>query len=251
MKKVIKKFIKRIPFVKNQMKILQLKGPDLKQFLRQIIQNSSPTIIDVGANEGQTIDFMLDFFDNPRIYSFEPTLSLFNELQLKYQHLQNVQIFNFALGETNGEIEFEMSDYSPTNSVLKPDIKLYRKYENQLKLSEIFLNISKQTKVKIQTFNSWYRQNIKNEFIDIFKSDTQGFEYNVLKGAEGVFKNIGCVIVELQFMSFYQNSVPFFKICELLYENNFILYTFVNISRYDKTNQIIQLDAIFVNNKFV
>jgi len=69
MKKVIKKFIKRIPFVKNQMKILQLKGPDLKQFLRQIIQNSSPTIIDVGANEGQTIDFMLDFFDNPRIYS--------------------------------------------------------------------------------------------------------------------------------------------------------------------------------------
>ena len=247
----VKKFLKKIPFVKNQ--IRKFKGPTLKEYLELMpsVSNKNPIIIDVGANQGQTIDFMLSLFSAPQIYSFEPTISLFKELMLKYKDLENVHIFDLALSESNGCIEFQTSGFSPTNSILHPDLDLYRKYDDQLKLCETFKNTSKSINVATQTFNSWYHENINGIFIDVFKSDTQGFDYNVLKGAKDALKNIGCIIVELQFMNFYQNSVPYYKICELLYDHEFILYAFTNMNRYKRTHQILESDAIFVNKKHI
>ena len=54
-----------------------------KKFYRKIL-SKCPTIIDVGANKGQSIDFFKKIFPNIKIYAFEPSfLSKF--LKIKYK----------------------------------------------------------------------------------------------------------------------------------------------------------------------
>ena len=44
----------------------------LSKILKGITEFKNPIIFDVGVNEGESIDFFLNLFENPTIYSFEP-----------------------------------------------------------------------------------------------------------------------------------------------------------------------------------
>ena len=55
-------------------------------------------IFDVGANEGETIDFFLSLFKNPTIYSFEPEMKSYKKLLKKYEKNKAINLFNFAFG---------------------------------------------------------------------------------------------------------------------------------------------------------
>ncbi|MCK4763613.1 MAG: FkbM family methyltransferase [Candidatus Aminicenantes bacterium] len=202
--------------------------------------------LDVGANRGQTIDVIIDIFPNSKIFSFEPTPGLSNELKKKYYDKKNLFIYDCAIGDFSGRIKFYTSEFSPTNSSLKPEIDLYKNFNSPRvhdfeKLIEI--------EVPIITLNEWFKnENLINE-IDVLKIDTQGTEYNVLKGALDILSTkIKIVVFEGQFLSFYKDSVPFYKTIELLYENNFYL---LDIFGYNYNNiQMIECDFVFINSNF-
>lgn len=249
MNNLLIKIIKRVPFIKNRIK--SIKGVNINEMIINRIDSKKPVIVDVGANTGQTIDNYLELFDNPMIYSFEPTSHLFRELENKYKANSKVNLINFALSDSNGEAEFFESDYSPTNSLLKPNVELYQKIEEEKvvpsfpTLSKTFKETLKSVIVKTVRFDDWYMNNIKDEKISIFKSDTQGFDFEVLNGAKQSLHNIKFIIVECQFQEFYKASKPFFKIFEFLYNNGFYLYNFV---KNNNKTQIFECGAIFVNS---
>ena len=56
----------------------------LSKILRGITEFKNPIIFDVGGNEGEFIDFFLNLFENPTIYSFEPEMSSYQKLVKKY-----------------------------------------------------------------------------------------------------------------------------------------------------------------------
>ena len=53
-------------------------------FFKKNLIKKHLNIIDIGAHEGETIDFFLKNFKINKIYSFEPNLTLFEELKKKY-----------------------------------------------------------------------------------------------------------------------------------------------------------------------
>jgi len=205
--------------------------------------------LDVGANTGQTIDVIINLFPNSKIFSFEPTPGLSNELKKKYYDMKNIFIYDYVIGDYSGITKFYTSEYSPTNSSLKPEIDLYKEFNSPRvhdfeKLNEI--------EAPSITLNEWYKnENLVNE-IDVLKIDTQGSEYNVLKGARDLLSTkIKIVIFEGQFLSFYKDSVPFYKTIELLYENNFYFLDIFGY-HYNKNNniQMLECDFVFINSNF-
>ena len=59
--------------------------PKLKNFYKENLNSKEISIIDVGANKGQSIDFFLKIYPNAEINSFEPNKKLFIYLQNKYR----------------------------------------------------------------------------------------------------------------------------------------------------------------------
>lgn len=187
-------------------------------------------------------------FYQPKIYGFEPTKEVFEYLIIKYKNNENIKISEIALSEKNGIIDFWSSKYTPANSVLKPDISIYKKHlEPDNKHILNFQNTLNHRLVKTQKFDTWREENIPNEKIDLFKTDTQGYDHQVLEGAKVSLKDIKLVLVELQFNQFYESSSPFFEVIKFLYNNNFYLY---NIFKKN-TFKIYECDALFCNKNLL
>jgi len=240
-----KDIIKAIPFIGGKIKRLK---PSQRDILLEIFNSQDVLlIIDVGANIGQTISSYRSFLPNSDIYSFEPTPHIFRKLENKYNNFKGIYLFEFALGDENTIKKFNISEYSPTNSILKANYKLYQKFNDNLYNT---LRKSKEIDVKMMKFDDWYENNIKNKFIDIFKIDTQGYEYNVISGAINSLKNkTKLLLFEIQFLPFYEKQIPFYKIFELLYENGFYIYSLLPSSK--KGNyQLLESEVIFLNRRF-
>ena len=62
-----------------------------------------PTLIDVGANVGQTAQMLVQRFPDATIYSFEPVPAAFAELQQNTSRFAGVDCVNVALGDALGE----------------------------------------------------------------------------------------------------------------------------------------------------
>lgn len=216
--------------------------------LKRIINGERELIfIDVGANTGQTIDLVRKDFKNAKIYSFEPTPELVKELEVKYKNDTGVIISDKALADFEGEAKFYVSPYSPTNSMLVPDIDLYMEIHSDRADD---LKKLKEITVPVTTLNNWYNKNNFKELIDVLKIDTQGTELQVLKGAEELLKDkIKIIILEVQFVNFYKGSPPYYKIFEFLYDHEYNLLDFFNNMRLNNL-EIIESDLVFLKREF-
>lgn len=241
----IKRTIKKVRLVRE---FVNTYNPTINYLLDNILDSkNSKIVLDIGANEGQTIDWALGYFDKPLIYSFEPTPDLFEILKRKYSNAKNVKIFDIALSNFKGKAKFYMSEYSPTNSLLKANNNLYDKFNKQLSK---MLSISDEIGVTVDTLENWANNNLYDKTVDLLKSDTQGNEFNVIKGGGDFIRSkVKIIIFEVQYLDFYKESIPFYKTFELLYQNGFYLFNFFGGNRVNKI-QLIENNAIFLNKKY-
>ena len=62
------------------------------EILKEKITEKNPVIIDVGANNGQSVNRFLELFDNPIIHSFEPITKEFDVLKEKFGSKKNIHL---------------------------------------------------------------------------------------------------------------------------------------------------------------
>ena len=235
-----------IPFANSKLAMLH---PRLDDLLLSFFGKNDPVVFfDIGANTGQTIDYITKLFPNASIFSFEPTPRVFRELYEKYEGTKNVYLFDIALAESNGRLDFYTSDFSPTNSCLQPNDALYGGCYPAIKEA---LAETKTIQVEALTLDSWYAEYFADsEEVDLVKINVQGFEYNVLQGGlQTLREKVKVLYLEVQYLEFYKNAVPFYKIFELLYENGFYQYCHIGASKRNKF-QMVEADVLFVNSKF-
>lgn len=87
--------------------------------------------------------------------------------------------------------------------------------------------------------------------LDILKTDTQGWDLEVLRGAQRMIsKNaIHLVFTEMNFVELYEGMVPFDAYYGYLREQGFALLSFYPIC-YLK-NRAAWMDAVFVNENYM
>ena len=121
----------------------------------------SPVIIDCGANIGLSILYFKKKYPTSKIIAFEPNPNVFAilKLNLEQNQIQGVELYNYCLSDSEGEIEFYINENlgSMEGSVLEER------------------GGNKKLKVKAVRLSSY----IKEE-VDLVKMDIEGAEINVL-----------------------------------------------------------------------
>lgn len=223
---------------KAQIKIDNNFNPlDVKKNLLKDIEN--PIVFDVGAYIGTTASEYAMIFQNGIIYAFEPTPNTFSQLQENCISIDNINSFNLAISDCDGEIEFFINEFAPTNSLLTPDEDADEYWGKGLVKLDKCVNVNT---IRLDTFCS--EKNILH--IDLLKLDVQGAEIRVLKGAsrlldEGV---IQMIYAEVIFVPTYENQTTYNEVGQYLSEKGYLLHSLYNLA-YDG-DRLKQADFLFI-----
>ena len=161
-----------------------------KKFFRKLL-SKSPTIIDIGANKGQTIDFFKKIFPKLKIFAFEPS-ETYEFLKKKYHNDKNIKLSNIAIDKKKGKRKFYYHTFNSNNtSGLSGFYKINKDSKDHIRLrlskrNEILKKINFNYSVNCMSLDDIFKKKIK---VDLLKIDTQGNELNVLKGSKKLLKN--------------------------------------------------------------
>ncbi len=159
--------------------------------------------LDIGAHIGKYSILYSDYWG--KIYAFEPEPSNFENLtvNISLNNLRDKIVpLNFAISNGNTEIDFFLSEYSVTHSIVNKQF-------------------SKSIKVKAISLDNFFKDfNINIEEVDLIKIDVEGAENLVLGGMKSCFNKFkGRLIIEI-----WENNIDSRKFVEkILKEYNFNL----------------------------
>ncbi|HAD08781.1 MAG TPA: FkbM family methyltransferase [Porticoccaceae bacterium] len=136
--------------------------------------------VDVGCHEGAVLDEMIARQPDGEFYAFEPLPHLFEHLQRKYQGVASVRLHNIALSDAKGESQF---NHVVTNPGYSGFIK--RRYDRPAEEDELIT-------VNTDLLDAVLPEQAPVGFI---KTDVEGAELQVLKGAANHIKRDKPVIV--------------------------------------------------------
>ena len=179
--------------------------------------------LDIGSHLGTYSDLILKEFDNCNIYMFEPQVKIFKKIKIKYKNKKNIKVFNCAISDKNSFKKIYINKHDLTSSLSPISVKnnTYYKLKSKLFGTTSSGMIVKNLKVKTLTLNKILKLN-KIKKIDLAKIDTEGHEYEVLKGLQSSIKNINYILIEFRNDKIYQ-SYDAKKIHNYLKKNNFVL----------------------------
>ena len=144
----------------------------IRQFF-SCINNNNYNIVDIGAQSG-LYSLFAKYLPNSTFYSFEPFIDTYNCLNdnLKLNNINNVKTFNVGISDISG---------TNTLNTSKGHNGLHTMGSNPLRFNDI-------NPITINTTtldDFFFNKNIPVHFIKI---DTEGWEYNILKGAGNTIK---------------------------------------------------------------
>ena len=160
--------------------------------------NSSPVIIDCGANVGTSIAFFKSYYPESKIIAFEADPNVYNVCirNINSLKLLNVELNNYAIWDIETELDFmiEGADGGRIGEVAK-----------------LGNNI---VKIKAKKLSHFINQNI-----DFLKIDIEGAEYKVLQEISEKLYLIKNIFIE--YHSFLESEQVLGNILNILKENNF------------------------------
>jgi len=193
-----------------------------------------PTVFDVGANIGQSVARFRQLLPGSEIYSFEPAPETFRELQTTTRGMTDVHIVNAGVGASAGTDVLVENDQTDMTSFLQPDTGSWG-------------TVVRETPVPVTTLDEFCVDR-GIDHIDLLKTDTQGFDLEVLKGGAGLMHDgrIRLVFMEVIFSDLYVGQARFDDEYRFLVDHGFRFVNFYSFVRRDgKTAS--WCDALFAN----
>ncbi|MDO8658547.1 MAG: FkbM family methyltransferase [Candidatus Levybacteria bacterium] len=152
---------------------------ELSDFLSKYLKKES-TFFDIGANSGYFSLLTSTIIENGSIHAFEPVQYIYNNFSksVKINNIKNIFINNVCVGSKNKKVDFYVASHSDVSSIRKTD----------------FQKSSKKIKCKMITLESYCdMKNIKR--IDMIKIDTEGNEFDILRGSMKILKRFKPVLI--------------------------------------------------------
>ena len=198
-------------------------------FFKKKINSNIDVIFDIGSHKGETIKIFLKNFNIDSIYSFEASPSNFEKLKNNIKKIQkkytkcNIKIYNIGIGNSNNErIFYDLSDSNSSTFNRINKSSLY--FKKKSKILSFFFNKNffiKENMVKQICLFDFINKN-KLEKIDILKIDTEGYEFEVLKGLGDKIMNVKFVYFEHHYDDMIEKNYKFSNIHDLLTKNGFV-----------------------------
>ena len=201
-------------------------------------------LLDVGANEGQYAQKARILGYKGKIVSFEPLSRAHARLTKKSKNDENWQVFSrCGLGSKAESKLINISQNSFSSSILEMQTLHTDAAHNSKYVSY--------EETAILTLDSIFSE-ITNGFNSVFiKIDTQGYEKEVLLGALDCLDKILGVQIELSLESLYNNQELYNYFFDFFSIHGFKIWGLIPGFAHPISGQLLQFDAIFINNRYV
>ena len=83
---------------------------------------------------------------------------------------------------------------------------------------------------------------------DLVKLDVQGYELEVLKGAQALFGQTEVFIIETSLYEFLPNMPSIYDIIVYMKDRGYVIYDLIELSRRPFDNALAQIDVVFVKS---
>jgi len=160
------------------------------QRLSVLLKRPVGVVFDVGANKGDTSLEALKNFPSSQVYAFEPHPGTYNTLAARITN-HAFTPSQLALSDKIGlQSFFDYGGSGHINSLVR-----------DARFSERFETRGTEIHVQVDTIDNFCRTNNLDK-ISILKIDTEGNDYSVLRGAEGMLKSNSVDFAYFEFNDF-------------------------------------------------
>jgi len=195
-------------------------------------------VLDVGANIGQFVDRLRSHYSyQGEVISFEPLKDTFDTLSKKAADDSQWTTHNYALGDSPGSEEINISANTQSSSFLEMN-------QSHLNAAPQSAYQNKQI-VQIETLDRVFEKlgaNGKNVFL---KADVQGYEMKLLEGAKASLLKVKAIRLEMSVISLYQSETLIEDMISFMRANGFRLHAIEPNFSDPVTGAILQVDGLF------
>ena len=199
--------------------------PDMWNELYRLKKNHFiPKIIfDIGASNGEWTKNCRKVFPYSNYFLFEPQEEMADFLQS--METDSIIFENLFLGEKDGtQVDF---------------------YQEGTSSSALRFGPHDPVKKLVTSIDSYCSAKSINN-IDILKLDVQGYELNILTGAQSILNNVNLIITEVSLIDVYVDCPLVNEVIHFLDANQFQLFDIVDLKRRELDNHLWQCDMFFV-----
>lgn len=206
---------------------------ELTRLRRFLADQRINVVLDVGANVGQFAAKMRRMGYRGAIISFEPEPGSFRELAANRIGDTAWRGYPWALGDSDGTLRFHIAEFSDLNSALRPIAGGYQ--------------VTGTTDVPVHRWDSICDDVLAtvSEPRILLKTDTQGFDLHVLRGANGAMEQIYGILAELPVRPRYEGAPTFAEALAAYDEAGFDVLDLAVVGR-EPDGRVIEYDGLFV-----
>lgn len=213
---------------------------DAASLMNYVRTFSINTVIDVGANRGDTLDRWIKDFPNAQIHGLEPLPEMLKSLQsIQEKHPDRIKIWQVAASNSVSEVVFRVHVNHPSSSSLLP------RTEESAELLD-FTEKEAEILVKTVPIDDLLGPTSNQPVVGpiLMKLDVQGAELKVLQGAVNVLEDTCFVICEINLIELYEDQSSFGEIFHFMTTQGFHLAGF--LEQYSLPNgRAVYCDVLF------
>lgn len=207
-------------------------------------QHRIDAILDVGGNLGQYA-MMLRMLVGYRgwIFSCEPNPAVARRMSARLRHDARWRLFPFALGQTEGTLSLQITRASEFTSFRAPSAESARLFGDLGEVTEVL-------EVPVRTLGAALASArecapCRNVYL---KLDTQGFDFEILRGAGAALDEVRALQTELAFQSLYEGSADWSAVHAFLGSRGFELSGVFPVNATE-VGALIEADGVYVNSR--
>ncbi len=234
MKELIKKALKRAGF-----EVIR-RRPHLVDLL---VATGVDVVLDVGANVGQFGEYLRSDGYRGRIISFEPLPEAFEALERKARRDRAWTALNMGLGSADRTETIHVSRSTVYSSILPPLPVLTR-------FAGAAVETSTERSIPVSRLDSEFARLVRPTEKAFLKVDTQGYEREVILGAQSSLSRIVGGQLELSLTPLYSGETPLPEMVTLLERSGFQLVLFEPVTYDLARGSLLQIDCIFFKRGF-
>jgi len=200
--------------------------------------NGINLVLDVGANVGQYSHGLREIGYRGRIVSFEPLSTTYQQLTCRARADRlSWKALNLALGATDTTSEINIAGNSESSSFLDM-------LPAHLHAAPTSKYVGKE-RVTVRRLDSVFSEICSPNDRILLKIDTQGYEKNVLDGANGCLRHIQMVQLEMSLTPLYRNELLFDEMHAFLKDKSLMLVSLESGFVDCRSGQLLQVDGIY------